>query len=192
MNRSGVQHALFGTLPGRVIVIGVAIRLAVYGAGLALGGVPVFLSVIDTVASIGLAIGAAYFAGKLVVLGKRHLLWRVRRKLILSYVFVGFVPAALIVSFFLLSGFLLFYNVSSYLVQSRLRAIGDQAKFLAASTAIEIQRAGGRDAAHEHLGDVARRLATGGGQQPRESLATNPRGERRWRNHVSPRSHHQP
>src|SRR3954468_11243798 len=147
MHRSGVQHALFGTLPGRAIVIGVAIRLAVYGAGLALGRVPPFLNVIDTVASIGLAIGAAYFAWTLVVLGKRHLLWRGRRKMILSYVFIGFIPAALIVLFFLLSGFLLFYNFSSYLVQNRLRSIGDQARFLAQSTAVEIQRSGGRDAA---------------------------------------------
>src|SRR6266850_1434746 len=121
MNRSGVRHALFGTLPGRVVIIGVAIRLAVC---------------------------AVYFAVKLIVFGKRHLLWRVRRKLILSYVFMGFIPAALIVSFFLLSGFLLFYNFSSYLVQSRLRAISEQAKFLAQSTALEIQRAGGRDVAN--------------------------------------------
>src|SRR5215471_12341816 len=142
MNRSGVRHALFGTLPGRAIVIGVVIRLGVYAIGAAVGSVPVFLNVIDTVASIGLAIGAAYFAYKLIVLGKRRLLWRVRRKLILSYVFIGFIPAALIVSFFLLSGFMLFYNLSSYLVQSRLRAIGDQARFLAQSTALEIQRGG--------------------------------------------------
>src|SRR5256885_10802859 len=101
MHRSGVQHALFGTLPGRAIVIGVVIRLAVYGASLALGRVPTVLKVIDTVASIGLAIGAAYFAYQLIVLAQRHLLWRVRRKLILSYVFIGFIPAALIVSFFL-------------------------------------------------------------------------------------------
>ena len=146
MNRSGVRHALFGTLPGRIVIIGVAIRLAVYVVGLAAGRVPVFLGVVDTVASIALAIGAAYFAFKLIVFGKRHLLWRVRRKLILSYVFIGFIPAALIVSFFLLSGYLLFYNFSSYLVQSRLRSIGDQARFLAQSTAIEIQRGGGRDA----------------------------------------------
>ena len=146
MHRSGIRHALFGTLAGRAIVIGVALRLAVYAIGLALGGVPLFLSVVDTVASIGLAIGAGYFAWQLIVLGKRHLLWRVRRKLILSYVFIGFIPAVLIVGFFLLSGYLLFYNFSSYLVQSRLRAIADQAKFLAQSTAIEIQRTGGREA----------------------------------------------
>src|SRR5689334_23265460 len=146
MHRSGVRHALFGTLPGRAIVIGVALRLVVYAIGVALGRVPLFLSVVDTVASVGLAVGATYFAWILIVLGKRHLLSRVRRKLILSYMFIGFIPAVLIVGFFLLSGYLLFYNFSSYLVQSKLGAIGDQAKFLAQSTALEIQRTGGRDA----------------------------------------------
>ena len=96
MNRYGVRRVLLGTLPGRAVVIGVAVRLAVYLVGLLLGRVPGFLSVIDTVAGLALAAGAAYFVYQLVVLAKRHLLWRVRRKLILSYVFVGFVPAALI------------------------------------------------------------------------------------------------
>ena len=93
------------------------------------------------------AVGLTYFAARLIVLAKRRLLWRVRRKLILSYVFIGFVPALLLVAFSLLCGFLLFYNFSSYLVQSRLRALADQARFFAQSTALEIQRAGGRDVA---------------------------------------------
>src|SRR5499427_3623178 len=170
MNGTGIRHALFGTLPGRAIVIGIAIRLAVYAAGAAMGSVPAFLSVIDTVATIGLAVGAAYFAYKLILLGKHRLLWRVRRKLILSYVFIGFIPVALIASFFLLGGFLLFYNFSSYLVQSRLSAIGDQARFLAQSTALEIQRGGGRDAA----AIIARRQASAVAQFPGASLAVVP------------------
>jgi sigma-B regulation protein RsbU (phosphoserine phosphatase) len=170
MSRSGIQHALFGTLPGRAIVIGVAIRLAVYAIGTAMGGVPVFLNVIDTVASIGLAVGAGYFGYRLILLGKHRLLWRVRRKLILSYVFIGFIPAALIVSFFLLSGFLLFYNFGSYLVQSRLRAIGDQARFLAQSTVLEIQRGAGRDAA----GIITRRQDNADDEFPGLSIAVVP------------------
>ena len=46
---------------------------------------------------------------------RRRLLWRVRRKLILSYIFVGLVPSLLIVTFFLLAGLLLFRNMASYL-----------------------------------------------------------------------------
>jgi sigma-B regulation protein RsbU (phosphoserine phosphatase) len=170
MNRYEMRHALFGTLPGRVVVIGVAVRLAAYFVALLLGRVPGFLTVIDTVASIALAIGTGYFIYQLIVLAKRHLLWRVRRKLILSYVFIGFVPAILIVMFFLLSGFLLFYNFGSYLVQSRLRAIGEQARFLAQSTALEIQRGGGRDA----TGVVSRRQSNNADEFGGLSIAVVP------------------
>src|SRR5215510_565455 len=65
-------------------------------------------------------------------------LWRVRRKLTLSYVFIGFVPVLLIVVFFLLCGLLLFLNVSSYLVQSRVEALVDETRFLAEASAIEL------------------------------------------------------
>jgi serine phosphatase RsbU (regulator of sigma subunit) len=153
--RQGVRAALFNTLPGRAIVVGLAVKLAVFIIGAAIAHVPVFLAVVDTVAGLAVAGGALYFLFRLIVLAKRRLLWRVRRKLILSYIFVGFVPAILIVGFFLLCGFLLFYNFSSYLVQSRLRALSDQARFMAQSTAVEIQRDGGRDVA----GVLARRQA---------------------------------
>ena len=123
---------------------------------------PAFLGVIDTVAGVVLAVGAAYFVFQLLVIAKQRLLWRVRRKLILSYIFIGFVPAMLIVAFFLLSGYLLFFNFSSYLVQSRLRAVGDEAKFIAQSAALEIQRAGGRDAAAV----IARRRAPSADEFP--------------------------
>jgi serine phosphatase RsbU (regulator of sigma subunit) len=67
-------------------------------------------------------------------------LWRVRRKLTLSYIFIGFVPILLIVVFFLLCGLLLFFNVSSYLVQSRVEALVDETRFLAEASAIELAR----------------------------------------------------
>ncbi len=168
----GVRHALFSTLPGRAIVIGIAVRLAVDLVGAVRGDIPGFLSVIDTVAGLALAIGVGYFVFRLIVLAKRHLLWRVRRKLILSYVFVAFVPALLIVAFFLLCGFLLFYNFSSYLVQSHLHGLGDQAKVLAQSTALEIQRAGGRDVA----GIIERRQANATGEFVGVSMAVVPAG----------------
>jgi serine phosphatase RsbU (regulator of sigma subunit) len=158
------------TLPGRAIVVGLAIKLTLYVVGRIVGGLPPFLTVVDTVAGLAVAAGAVYFVFRLVVLAQRRLLWRVRRKLILSYIFVGFVPALLIVAFFLLCGFLLFYNFSSYLVQSRLRAMSDQAHFLAQGTALEIQRAGGRDVASI----VTRRQANAAAQFPGLSIAVVP------------------
>ena len=168
--RQGVRGALLHTLPGRAIVIGLAIKLAVFFVGVASGGVPPFFAVVDTVAGLAAACGLAYFTFRLIVLAKRRLLWRVRRKLILSYIFIGFVPALLLVAFSLLCGYLLFYNFSSYLVQSRLRALSEQARFLAQSTALEIQRAGGRDVP----GILTRRQANAAVPYPEVSMAVVP------------------
>src|SRR5262245_49080215 len=96
----GVLHELLHTLPRRAIVIGLVARIAIYLVGLSLGTVPGFLAVVDTVAGVLVAGGAAYFLYRLVVVAKRRLLWRVRRKLILSYIFVGFIPVVLIAAFF--------------------------------------------------------------------------------------------
>jgi len=165
-----MRQYLLHTLPGRAIIIGAAIKLLVWLVRGISGSVPAFLGVVDTVAGLAIAAGAAYFTFRLIVLAQRRLLWRVRRKLILSYIFVGFVPALLIVAFFLLCGFLLFYNFSSYLVQSRLRTLGDRARFIAQSTALEIQRAGGRDVA----GILARRQSAQAEDLPELSMAVVP------------------
>ena len=168
--REGLRGALLHTLPGRAIVVGLSVKLVVAFIGGALGGVPQFLAVVDTVAGLAAACGLAYFLFRLIVLAKRRLLWRVRRKLILSYVFIGFVPALLLVAFSLLCGFLLFYSFSSYLVQSRLRALSEQARFLAQTAAVEIQRAGGRDAS----GILSLRQANAAKEYPEVSMAIVP------------------
>jgi sigma-B regulation protein RsbU (phosphoserine phosphatase) len=168
--REGVRGALLHTLPGRAIVIGLGVKLAVFFIGLALGGVPQFFGVVDTVAGLAAACGIAYFLFRLIVVAKRRLLWRVRRKLILSYVFIGLIPALLLVAFSLLCGFLLFYSFSSYLVQSRLRALSEQAHFVAQSAALEIQRSDGRDVA----GILTLRQANAARDFPDASIAVVP------------------
>ena len=102
-----------------------------------------------------------------------RLLWRVRRKLILSYVFMGVLPALLIVTFFLLCGLLLFFNVSSYLMQSRMRALEDEARFLARSGALEL-----KDAAPgaETAAVLARRQAVEEAKYPGISYVVVPAG----------------
>ena len=165
-----MRRYLLQTLAGRAIVVGLAIKVALWLAAKVFGVLPPFLTVVDTVAGLAVAAGGAYFLFRLVLLSQRRLLWRVRRKLILSYIFVGFVPALLIVAFFLLCGFLLFYNFSSYLVQSRLRALAEQARSIAQGTAVEIQRGGGRDV----MSIVERRQANASEQFPDLSVAVVP------------------
>src|ERR671922_3096448 len=115
-----MRQYLLHTLPGRAIIVGVAIKLVVWLVRAMSGGVPAFLGVVDTVAGLAVAAGAADFAFRLIVLAQRRLLWRVRRKLILSYIFVGLVPALLIIVFFGLCGVLLFSSVGSFVLQTRL------------------------------------------------------------------------
>jgi len=138
-----MKHALLRTLPGRAIVIGAAVKLFVFLLGL-VGQPPAFVRLLDTVASVALVAGGAYFLVRGLALAQRRLLWRVRRKLIISYIFIGFIPAILIIAFFLLGGLLLFSNFSSYLLQTRLQSLTQQAQAIASTTAVEIQRAGGR------------------------------------------------
>ncbi|MBI3494114.1 MAG: SpoIIE family protein phosphatase [Acidobacteria bacterium] len=162
--RSWAAH--LHALPARAILGGLAIKLVVWLIELAAGRAPAFLEVVDTMAGLAVAGGLAYYLFKLIALAQRRLLWKVRRKLILSYIFMGFVPALLIIAFFLLCGFLLLYNFSSYLVQSRLRTLSDQSRFLAQSTAFEIQRGGGQDVA----AILTRRQAHASGQFPDLSI----------------------
>src|SRR3989338_4121333 len=136
---------LLRTLQGRAIAVGVAVKLLVFAMRLGGRRVPAVVAVIDMAASLAIASGAAYFLVQLFLLARRRLLWRVRRKLVLSYIFIGFVPAILIVVFFLLGALLLFFNFSSYLVQAEVRALNDRVRLAATSAALEIQRDGGRD-----------------------------------------------
>jgi serine phosphatase RsbU (regulator of sigma subunit)/HAMP domain-containing protein len=131
---------LLRTFPGRALVLGLLIKAFTWPIGF--GGVPMpaVVTAIDMVGSLALLFSIAYGFTRLAVWAKRRLLWRVRRKLILSYVFVGVVPTVLVIFFFLLAGLILCFNVSSYLVQSRVRNLTDQAKFLAQTTVLEVQR----------------------------------------------------
>jgi sigma-B regulation protein RsbU (phosphoserine phosphatase) len=88
-------------------------------------------AVLVTIAGLLLFAGTVAVAIPLLRAINRRLLWRVRRKLTISYIFIGVVPAILIVAFFLLCGVLLFSNVAGYLVRSRAETRVDEARSLA-------------------------------------------------------------
>ncbi|MGH9384058.1 MAG: PP2C family protein-serine/threonine phosphatase [Vicinamibacterales bacterium] len=162
---------LLHSLPGRALVLGAVIKSVTLAIRGILGGRPSALSAIDMVGSLALLFAVAYGVTRLTVWAKRRLLWRVRRKLILSYVFVGVVPGVLIICFFLLAGLILCFNVSSYLVQSRIRALTDQARFLAQTAVLEVQRASTPAAFSETL---ERRQTSAETRYPFLSLAVVP------------------
>src|SRR4029453_6061719 len=89
------------TWAGRAVLIGAAVRLIAVVLSRSIGDHFV-LEVMGTAGTLALLLGLGIFIGRLIGLARRRLLWRVRRKLILSYIFVGLVPALLIIVFFLL------------------------------------------------------------------------------------------
>lgn len=164
------QRWLLKTFPGRAIVLGAAIKAITWPLGFLIT-LPGWLDAIDMVGSLALLFGGAYGLTRFAVWAKRRLLWRVRRKLILSYVFVGVVPALLVITFFLLAGLIIAFNISSYLVQSRVRNLTEQARFLAQTAQVEVQRSATPDAIAEAL---ERRQATTETRYPYVSLTLVP------------------
>ena len=104
------------------------------------GTVPDSVFVLNSLATLALAIAVGAFAWRLFVQIKRRLLWRVRRKLILSYIFIGVIPSLLILVFFLFAGSLVFMNVSAYLFKDGYDTIVDNARLSAQAAATEIAR----------------------------------------------------
>jgi sigma-B regulation protein RsbU (phosphoserine phosphatase) len=164
-----VKHAFFRTLPGRAIIIGLAVKIAVFALDLVVAPSSV-VNAIDTVASVAIVLGAVYFVGRGIALANRRLLWKVRRKLIISYIFIGFIPSILIIAFFLLGGLFLFSNFSSYLVQNEIRGLKDRTTSIAAALALDIQRGGRVDLRTT----VSRRQAIVDSEIPGVSMAVLP------------------
>ena len=72
---------------------------------------------IDRAVNLALIVLAVATVYRVTTLARSGLLWRVSRKLILSYILVGAVPILLLVTFSLLAFLLVFFDISSYLVQ---------------------------------------------------------------------------
>jgi serine phosphatase RsbU (regulator of sigma subunit) len=166
-----VRRWLTTSFAGRALLVGAVLKLVTLVLGAALGPDAALVNLLDIVARISLVIGGIAVTYRLTVAAKRRLLWRVRRKLTLSYIFIGFVPALLIITFFLLCGLLLFFNVSSYLMQSRIRSLIDQTRFLAQNAALELQRQPNTSSIEDA---VARRQGSASARFPGVSYAVLP------------------
>jgi phosphoserine phosphatase RsbU/P len=167
--RDSVSHLLLRTLSGRALVAGAVVRLLA-SLGQLIVGHNTVLNAIGTAGTLAVIVATVYLAGRLIALAKRRLLWRVRRKLILSYIFVGLVPALLIIVFFWLCGLLLFSSVGSFVLQTRLRGLVDQTQFLARTAAIELTT--GRTADRNEV--LARKQRALESRYPFASLAVVP------------------
>jgi serine phosphatase RsbU (regulator of sigma subunit) len=96
---------------------------------------------IDRAVNLALIVLAVATVYRVTTLARSSLLWRVSRKLILSYILVGAVPILLLVTFALVALLLVFFDISSYLVHDRVAHLTEQASVFARTTMFEIERA---------------------------------------------------
>jgi phosphoserine phosphatase RsbU/P len=152
------RDLLFKSWPGQLF-IGATVIKAIVAVIRAVTELPTFVQLLSSAATIGLAISVGYFVWRLFLLIKRRLLWRVRRKLIVSYIFIGVVPALLLVGFFVLGAWVLLLNVSAYLFKDGYDDVVRNATLLADAASAEIGRSPA--AARETLDRVQRNGAAG-------------------------------
>jgi sigma-B regulation protein RsbU (phosphoserine phosphatase) len=162
--------ALLHSRFARLLLAAAAARIAHAGLSAAIGP-SAALDAAGTIVSIALGGLLAYGAVRLLVLAKRRLLWRVRRRLVLSYVLIGVVPVLLVLIFFLFAGMLMFIHISAYLFKRGIDDVVDEAVVIAQTAAVELRRApatGARDV-------LERRRANSQARYREISLALVPR-----------------
>jgi serine phosphatase RsbU (regulator of sigma subunit) len=131
--------SLLDTLPGRLLLLTSGLLLVTVGAELVFT-LPPFLALFRKVVSLAWLVGFGWIAILAISRNRRAFLWRVRRKLLISYVFLGVVPVVLVVAFALALGVLLYVTVTSYVF---LEGYGDTVENLhqiAETSAVEIGR----------------------------------------------------
>ena len=165
------ESRLLQTLPGRLFLLSATLLIVLVGARYALGlpVLPELLEVFRKVVSLALLVSLVWLSVVGLARNSRRFLWRVRQKLILSYIFLGFVPVLLIAAFALAGGVVLYNNVAPYMFHEGVDDMRDDIAQIAESTAREIGRAPATAAA-----DLARRYENNSARYPGLSLAVVP------------------
>jgi sigma-B regulation protein RsbU (phosphoserine phosphatase) len=110
------------TLPGRLVLLSGGLLALLFLARLFVD-LPDVVVLFRRVVAIAFAAGLGWLAFPELVRRRRWLLWRVRVKLILSYVFLGLVPVVLVVTFALAGGVVLYNNVAAYLFHEGMTSV---------------------------------------------------------------------
>src|SRR3972149_6495196 len=101
---------------------------------------------LTSAATLGLWVYAIGFLFWRISRLRTKLLWRIRRKLVISYLLIGLVPTLPILFFFLLSAFFIVGQVSSYVLNTEIRRIDSEmvkTADLAVSDVLGSRRGGG-------------------------------------------------
>jgi sigma-B regulation protein RsbU (phosphoserine phosphatase) len=137
-----LRRLLLQRWPGRTLFGGLTVRLLVLLVDWTFGGT-VASRLIGISASLAIIVGGAVVAWWIFQRGRARLLWRVRDRLVVSYVFIGVVPALLIGVFFLFGMALLVVSVSAYLFMTGVHGVTAEARAVAQAAVEDLERTAG-------------------------------------------------
>ena len=166
----GLRAAATSTL-GRIVIVTIVFKLVVGALGSAAPG---WLGALDIAASVVLVLALGYLLLQILAQLRRVLLWRVRRKLVLSYILIGFVPIVLVVLFFVMVGVLMLATESASRVQASFDRVVNDAAALAAAAAVDLRGATGPA---DMRAVLERRVRGVDARYPLASIAVVPRAE---------------
>lgn len=153
------------TLPGRVFLLSSVLLLILIVVRL-FAPLPEFVELFRKVVRVAWFLSLAAVVYLVVSRSSGRFLWRVRQKLILSYVFLGFVPVLLVVTLALVGGMILYINVAAYMFLESFTDIGGDVQQMAETGAAEISRT--PDAT---LQTITRKFLTSAQRYPALSIA---------------------
>jgi serine phosphatase RsbU (regulator of sigma subunit) len=153
------------TLAGRLFLLSATLLAIVLAAQQILPQPPI-VEIFRKVLWLAFLGSAIWLIVRTTIENRRGLFWRVRRKLILSYVLLGVIPVALVVVFALFSAYVLYSHVAAYLFHDGLNDIQDNVQQIVETSTAEIGRA-----PDTIVAAIRRKQANLAGQYPELSLA---------------------
>jgi serine phosphatase RsbU (regulator of sigma subunit) len=132
-----LRFPLFRTRPGRLFLITSFLLLAIWGAQ-GVVDVPVAVEFARKFVSLGWIVSVVWIGMLALRQYQFRLMWRVRRKLIVSYLFLGAVPVVLAGAFTLAVSVVLYTDIAAYIFRAGFQDITDQVQRAAEGASLEI------------------------------------------------------
>lgn len=124
--------------PVRWLLFALMVQLLLWVSGPAVRGLAL-VRFVEVLATLVILATTGYLLLTLLAWLQRLLLWRIRRKLILSYILIGLIPLVLIASLFVVAGTLTVLSVSSFMVKAGLDDLAREATTVATAAAGELR-----------------------------------------------------
>ena len=135
------QLNILRTFTGRWFLLSAALFVTLWIVRIvALPTFPTLLEIFRKVVSLSFIASSVAIVALTIRRNRFRLLWRVRRKLILSYLLIGLVPIVLVLAFILAGGVVLYNNVAAYLFQEGFSDLEEEIHQIAITAASEIDR----------------------------------------------------